>query len=584
MSTSEPITILAPEGGESISSQLALIADMSRDFAVSLDLEATLRHALNRIADLVGAEGGALFLLEEETDTLLCHASVGPTDITGLSLRRDQGIVGRSVESGAPEIVRDVAKDPHFAKTVDAQTGFTTRSILCAPMSVKEQKIGAIELVNKRSGDGLFSEADLHMLQVLATSAALAILNARMAEALVEQERVRRELQLAAEIQRNLLPEPEGEDFPIHGRNVPARKVSGDFFDFFTLPDGRVYFTLGDASGKGINAALLVSKAASVFRCLGRTVHDPGRLLKLVNDEISETATRGMFVTMVGGLYDPHTGKVRLANAGHEPPLHFAKDGTITAFQADAPPIGISPLLVGDHDFPEIEIDLDGGTLFIFTDGVTEGYLEDGSLMEVEGLRTMLEGSQGNPLTERLKAVTDRLARPGVELHDDITILAVTDSHRPPLSGADETDPVPEKAGAGERLIKVAFPSKPDRLKLGRSIVRTVAQTSGCSRDTTHDLVLAVDEACQNIIRHAYKGSPDGMMELEIDRDGDSLVILIRDYAEPIDPSKVKPRDLDDVRPGGLGTHFIKEAMDEVAFLPTPSGGGNLLKLVKRIA
>ena len=252
-------------------SSLELLADMGRDFATSLDLEGTLRRALVRITDYLDASGGALFLLDEDGAILRCEACVGESEITGLTLKSDQGIVGRSVRTNAGEVVRNARDDPAFDSSVDAETGVITRSILCAPLSVKDERIGAIELINKRtregSGDGLFDEADLNLLEILSSSAALAILNARMAAALVEQERMRRELELAAEIQRNLLPDPPGDDFPVLGINIPARTVSGDFYDYFPLDDGRIAFCLGDVSGKGMNAALLMAKTASLFRC-----------------------------------------------------------------------------------------------------------------------------------------------------------------------------------------------------------------------------------------------------------------------------------------------------------------------------
>ncbi|MEK7246462.1 MAG: GAF domain-containing protein, partial [Pseudomonadota bacterium] len=244
---------------------MELVAELGRDFASTLDIEHTLAGALRRIADHVEAEAGALFMLDAAGKTLRCHASVGPTDIVGLTIAADQGIAGRAVQRNIGEIVRDVSQDPQFNRAVDQKTGFTTRSILCAPLSVKDDRIGAIQLINKRGGDGLFDGDDLNLLAVLASSAALAILNARMAVKLVEQERVRRELELAAEIQRSLLPQAEAEDYPVHGINYPARTVSGDFFDFFSLADGRICFALGDVSGKGINAALLMAKAASLF-------------------------------------------------------------------------------------------------------------------------------------------------------------------------------------------------------------------------------------------------------------------------------------------------------------------------------
>ena len=577
MGNRQSVESLLYEGGEGISDHLELLADMGQDFAASLDIEKTLMRAIDRITRHVGAAGGALFLLDEAGETLRCQASVGATEITGLTLKSDEGIVGRCVQENAGEIVRDVAADPNFQKSVDEQTGFTTLSILCAPMSVKDQRIGAIELVNKLGGDGLFAESDLHLLQSLSASAALAILNARMAKALVEQERVRRELELAAEIQRSLLPESRPGTYPVHGVNVPARTVSGDFYDFFPAGDGRICFNLGDVSGKGMNAALLMAKTASLYRCLGKTEHSPGRLLGRINEEIYETATRGMFVTMVGGIYDPASGLVRLANAGHEPPLHHAAGGGFRSLPANAPPLGIAPLPAGEEGVPEIELLLDGGALYLFTDGVTEGSVEDGSPLGVDGMKALIEENISLSAGERLQAVVGRLLREEEALHDDLTILAIDDSDQATRRAANG-------AGAGERILEFAFPSQAGQLKEVRGKVRDTARLCGFGADAVQDIVLAVDEACQNVIRHAYGGSAEGEIVLEICRAGDDLVFLLRDFAEPTDVTTVKPRDLDDVRPGGLGTHFMAEVMDRVEFLPPPEGGGNLLRMVKRIA
>jgi len=599
MSEQKSVESLLQESGEHFSDHLELLADMGLDFAASMDIEQTLLKGLERITKHVNAAAGALFLLEDDGATLRCHACCGETEIAGLTLKSDEGIVGRCVQNNVGEIVRDVQNDPNFFKGADEQTGFTTKSILCAPLSVKDEKIGAIELVNKADGDGLFEYSDLRLLQGLSSSAALAILNARMAEALVEQERVKRELELAAEIQRSLLPEAGGDDFPVHGVNHPARTVSGDFFDFFPLDDGRICFNLGDVSGKGMNAALLMAKTASLYRCLGKETPEPGRLLARINQEVCETATRGMFVTMAGGLYDPQTGIVRLANAGHEPPLFHDRDGNFSDFQADAPPLGISPLLSESDDFPEIEIDLDGGTLYIFTDGMTEGYLEDGSMLEVDGLKKRITEFSALPAMERLHTLLEPLYRENVALHDDLTVLAIDDGIAEKNRAGTEAGSI-NKTGAvyvagsdaGESLLRLEFPSKADRLKLVRAAVGKTSQLCGLSGDAVHDVVIAVDEAIQNIIRHAYGGAEDGAVELEIVRKpsangtepgGGEIIILLRDYAEPVDVSKIKPRDLKDVRPGGLGTHFIREVMDAVDFMIPPKDGGNLLRMVKRL-
>jgi len=135
----------------------------------------------------------------------------------------------------------------------------------------------------------------------------------------------------------------------------------------------------------------------------------------------------------------------------------------------------------------------------------------------------------------------------------------------------------------GEELLTFRIPARSDRLGEMRAAVRSCVEACGCSETSTADIVLAVDEACQNIIRHAYKGDPNGVIELEIHREGADLVFCLHDGAPAIDPSTVKPRDLDDVRPGGLGTYFIRKVMDRMEFRPSPRGAGNLLTMVKRI-
>jgi sigma-B regulation protein RsbU (phosphoserine phosphatase) len=575
---------------DAFSDHLELLAAMGHHFAASRDIDKTLEHALVRITEYLDAESGALFMLDDEGKTLTCTSCYGATQITGFRLPSDQGIVGRAVQNNAGEIVRDVSTDPNFFPGVDRRTGYTTKSILCAPISIHDRRMGAIELINKKGSDPRFTADDLHMLETMASSAGLAILNARMSEALVEKERFERELELAAEIQRSLLPERRDDGFPIQGASIPARLVSGDFYDFFTLPDGRISFNLGDVSGKGMNAALLMAKTASLYRCLGKTLHHPGELLARINAEIHETATRGMFVTMIGGIYDPATGRVRLANAGHEPPLLHRRDGGFVAFPADAPPLGILSPSESSDAFPETELNLDGGTLYVFTDGVTEGYLKGGGTLGVEGFEAAIREHAKVPLARRLDSVTGLFGGAGGTLRDDVTMLGVDDAAPAKARSAVSGSPPPpakeaaKESAKEEELVRLEVSARPDRLKLVRRAVSEAVALCGCGETLARDLVIGVDEACQNVIRHAYGGDPEGEMIVEIRRKGDELIILLRDFAPPVDVDKIRPRDLDDLRPGGLGTHLIDQVMDEVAFLPPPPGGGNLLRMVKRIS
>jgi sigma-B regulation protein RsbU (phosphoserine phosphatase) len=406
-----------------IESAFALLAEMTRGFAESQDLEATLEQALTSVAKHLDAEAGSLWLLDLEREELHCRASVGPNPITGLRLPMTKGIIGRSIAKNTCQCVFDVSKDPAFSTKADDESGMVTRSLLCAPMSFSDQRIGAIELINQRGGDGHFHQKDVYPLQVLASSAALAIVNNRMAAALVEAERARRELELAAEIQRNLLPTARPDPFPVQGLNVPARTVSGDFFDFIPIADGRIGFCLGDVSGKGINAAMLMAKTASLYRCMVKTIPSPAELLCLLNDEICETATRGMFVTMAAGVYDPTTGAIRLANAGHEPPVCHT-DGRFSVFEAGAPPLGIVPGV----EIPEAELELNGGSLYIFSDGLTEAKTKSGDQLGRAGFEALLPKFADMPLAGRVEAIVDNVSQ--LALKDDLTLLAVSDEAR----------------------------------------------------------------------------------------------------------------------------------------------------------
>ncbi|MEQ8665755.1 MAG: SpoIIE family protein phosphatase [Rhodospirillales bacterium] len=571
----------ADDGGRT-QETLQLLADMGREFVSTGDLNAALYHAVEHITRYIDAEGGALFMLDESGATLTCLACSGETEITGLTLGSDQGIVGRCVQQDTGTIVRDVSKDTSFFKGVDEETGHVTRSILCAPLSVKGERLGAIELINKRGGDGLFVDGDLTLLTAMADSAAMAIVNARMAGQLVEQERLARELELAAEIQRSLLPEAD-EALPVAGVNVPARTVSGDFYDFFQLDDGRILFNLGDVSGKGMNAALLMAKTASLFRCLGKAIDHPGKLMARINEEICETATRGMFVTMVGGIYDPATGRLRLANAGHEPPLLVGADGTFRELPADAPPLGISVMLVPDNGYPVEDIGLEGGAFYIFTDGLTEGYTGQGQELGSHGVRALIETEKQAALGERLERIIAAVRDSGEALRDDLTMLGVDDSAPARKRSADNRT-VPKIA---QHLAAIEVPSNPDRLRMVREMISDCCEIAGCDTDARRDIVLAVDEACQNVIRHAYGGDANGRMGVSVwldsGQEGSRLRIEISDDADPVDPATVRPRDLDDVKPGGLGTHLIREIMDTVDFVAPPVEAGNILRLTKTL-
>jgi len=369
------------------------------------------------------------------------------------------------------------------------------------------------------------------------------------------------ELELAAEIQRSLLPAKQNSGFPVYGVNISARELSGDFFDYFTLDDGSIHFNLGDVSGKGITASLLMAKTSSLFRCLGKREYDPGKLMAQINDEICETSIRGMFVTMIAGRFNPDTGHVQLVNAGN-PPVLIVQDGKIKKVDAGAPPLGIVPGI----EFPVIEFDLKNGHLISFSDGVTEGYIGKGQEMGMQGLIELLEKSAKHSPKQQLDNVLNCFTDARVQQRDDITILVL--EHYPTKY---------------EKILSYEFNSMPAELMQMRQQVRKALKSRQCNKTCIDRLLLAVNEAAMNIMQHAYSDAEDGQIKLEILCKQSELVFRLTDFACPIDRSCVKGRDLNDIKPGGLGVHFMHEIMDEVRFLDDCKNAGNILLMRKKL-
>lgn len=228
-----------------------------------------------------------------------------------------------------------------------------------------------------------------------------------------------RELTLAQEIQQHLLPPSAVKGVPVFGINKAAKILSGDFYDYFQTAQGLIYFNLADVSGKGITAALLMTKACSLFRCLAKQGISLKNAITILNREICETATRGMFVTLVAGCYDPSNDRVKIVNAGHIPVLIRKLDGTFVELSAQSVPVGILP----DTEFKEAGFTLANNVLYAFTDGITEAKLNTGEMLELDGLKTYLNKFADIPAEQRLAKIIDSIADTADVAQDDITML-----------------------------------------------------------------------------------------------------------------------------------------------------------------
>ncbi len=247
-------------------------------------------------------------------------------------------------------------------------------------------------------------------------------LNWQLQQALRERDALAqerdREMAIAREIQCSLLPPDIEFGGPVWARNVSARVLSGDFYDFYTRGDGCICFTLGDVSGKGLTAALLMAKTSSLFHCLGRRHTGLAEIMTVLNDELCESAVRGMFVTMIAGVFDPRTRTLELVNAGHPPPLMRVGENDFTEIEASSLPLGI----VSGTVYKSQALSMRNASLYLYSDGVTEALDDQGQELGLKGLRTMLHANARVPPNARIDAIVDQLISPTGPLRDDLTL------------------------------------------------------------------------------------------------------------------------------------------------------------------
>ena len=319
------------------------------------------------------------------------------------------------------DVRKDVREIAEFYFDLDNKTNFTTYSVLCSPLIAANECIGVIHCLNKKTDDKLFIEEDRTLLETLSAPAALAIRNAKMAKEMVEKNKIQKEVEIVGEIQKSLLSQNKKEDFPIAGINIPAKVVSGDFYNFSDLKDGKYGFGVADVSGKGIKSSLLMSKASSLYRCLSKTNFSAADLLIQLNNEICETISRGMFVTMLVGIYDSNKKELLLSSAGHEPPIIFSKDGSFTNYSEAGPPLGIMP----NTKYTEHTISFVDSSMYIFTDGITEIKNPNGEMLGSEGFQNYIKQYQSTPNNERLKVMINDILNKGHIQKDDLTIVVI---------------------------------------------------------------------------------------------------------------------------------------------------------------
>ncbi len=314
--------------------------------------------------------------------------------------------------------------DPRFDRSLDQKTGYRTRSMLCVPIHNREKRVvGVLQLLNKRQGS--FGQRDLEFLDAISDHMAIAMENATLHLDIIEKKRMERELQLGREIQSRLFPKPP-RDVPgieLDAMSIPCFEVGGDYYDFLDLPGGDFGIAVGDVSGKGVAAALIMSSIQAALRVAAPLEPDLASLLTRLNGLLHRMAGGRKYATFFFGRYSPSTGELRYVNAGHNPPFVIF-DGNMENIDSTGRPIGI----LAAAAFEERSIVLPrGATLFLYTDGLNEAANEAEEELGMDRLREIaMEASSRDTFsiaTKVLEAVS--AFEDGAHATDDKTVVVL---------------------------------------------------------------------------------------------------------------------------------------------------------------
>lgn len=403
--------------------ELSILNDLATAIGGLTDSGKVMDTIIRRSMKAVNAEQGTIALLAKSdarcTDTLV-RASCEDVPASG-KFHVTDGILGWILLHRKPLVIDSVATDE---RTRDLAFDSSIRTILAVPLVTKSNVIGVLSVVNKRTG-GTFDFDDQRLLSIIATQSAQVIENARLSEKEQDLVFVREQIRLAAVVQKHLLPAatPVLPGYELAGSSVAAQEIGGDYFDFIPLSRGRLAICLGDVSGKGVPASLLMANVQAMMRILSTLDLPTAECIARANELLYRCTTRERFVTFFYSVLDPATGALSFCNAGHNPPI-LIRDGTCTRLQTRGLILGMRPDFVYVDDAVCLEKD---DVLVVYSDGVTEAVNPDDSefgdgRLIADTMAVRHESAQGV-----LDAILDSVRRyaAGMSQSDDITIVVL---------------------------------------------------------------------------------------------------------------------------------------------------------------
>ena len=239
------------------------------------------------------------------------------------------------------------------------------------------------------------------------------------------RERISKEVKLAVKVQENFLPKRNLKNYPVHGINISAREVSGDFFSFYPH-NNNIYFIIADVAGKGIHAGMVMAKASTLFEVLSQSKVDPDEMVLHMNNDLNNTKTSGMFVTSIIGEYNLISDEVRWVNAGHQPALVRNNNGKYDRIESSGPPLGV--IKQKDKSFYKInKIKLNGSRFYAFTDGLSESINNNGEEIGIDGSINIIEKNYHKDTVKQLSDITKSVINTSKnqKLSDDLTLISI---------------------------------------------------------------------------------------------------------------------------------------------------------------
>jgi phosphoserine phosphatase RsbU/P len=401
------------------------ILEISRTLAGTVDLMELLPKILTTLFGIFpGADRGCILLKDRESGQMIPRAIKHRRPGEDESVKLSRTIVNKVLTDKTGILSADASSDGRFQAS-ESIANFTIRSMMCVPLlGLEGEPLGIIN-VDTQNPLKQFQKEDLDLLMAVAGQAALSYENARLAVSYLEKQKQDSEMQIAAEVQRALLPEhlPQAPGYEFYASYESAQAVGGDYYDCLMLPNDRVCLAFGDVAGKGVPASLVMSRLSSVVQNTMEFVQEVGQAAERINNHMCSHAIEGRFVTFTLAVIDLKTHEMSLVIAGHMSPMIRRTDGTIEEFPDDIVglPLGVIPGMTLEVQKRRIE---PGETIVIYTDGVSEAMNPAGDLYGLDRLRQMITGNAPKP-SDLGKAILSDVRRhaAGRAQNDDITLM-----------------------------------------------------------------------------------------------------------------------------------------------------------------